>query len=82
MPLYKLLMKTYKRIRLDRGGTTGFGKPQSITDIGPNPHRSQTGRIPPPLYRGKQPRCERHPRRREGGAGTPPKGPMTGVLCR
>ena len=35
-----------RHIRLDRGGTTGFEKPQSITDVGANPRRSQTGRAP------------------------------------
>ena len=71
-----------RSIRLDKGGTVGFGKPQSIADIGTNPRRSRMGRIPPPLHRDKQPCCERRPCRREGGAGTPLEGPMTGVLHR
>ena len=46
-------LQTYQEDRcicLDRGGTTGFRKPQSIIDIGPNPRRSRTGRTPPPLH--------------------------------
>ena len=81
MPLYKLFKKT-DAFCLDKGGIAGFGKPQNITDVGPNPRRSQTGRTPPPLHHGKQPCGERCPSYRKGGAGTPPEGPTTRILRR
>ena len=61
MPLYKLLKTT----------SASFGEPQSITDIGPNPRRSRTGRTPP-LHRGQQPYGKRRAGHRKGGAETPP----------
>jgi hypothetical protein len=58
-------------LRQDWGSSARSGEPQSITNVGPNPRCSQTGRTPPPLRRSEQPCGEHCPGCRKGGARTP-----------